>query len=117
MPIRQRQAKQTAARAGAGLVPDFAGPKTPTAVYLSPDHAHLAVVTGYESLAVYRLDGELVGRKVAEAADVDPYPRVAWSDSGAALTFVSSDGEARILHIVSGKSHATTPPTSQPSAR
>src|SRR5689334_224478 len=96
MPIQRR-------RAGAGLAPGLTGAKTPTAVYLSPDHAHLAVVTGYVNLEVYRLDGELLGRKLGEHP-VERLPRVAWSDSGTALTFVTADEQARVLDIPSGNS-------------
>jgi hypothetical protein len=37
-----------------------------TAIYLSPDHMHLAVVLDYGKLSVYKLDGQRFGEKVAQ---------------------------------------------------
>src|SRR6185437_1936861 len=71
-----------------------------TGIYLSPDHQHLAVVTRYTSLAVYRLDGERLGEKVA-SHEVNKYARVKWSNSGAALAFVSDYFRAAILDVAS----------------
>jgi hypothetical protein len=81
------------------------GPFT-TAVYLSPDHMHLAVVMGYEKISVYKLDGQRLGEKVAQH-DVDRHPRVTWSASGKMLTFVDGgSGVATVLDVTTGE---TTP--------
>jgi len=88
--------------------PYQAVPKSPnesfaTAIYLSPDHMHLAVVTKYTNVAVYRLDGDRLGKKVAEHY-VDRHPRVTWSDSGRMLAFVDGrSGVATVLDVARGK--------------
>lgn len=81
------------------------GPFT-TAIYLSPDHMHLAVVMSYGKISVYKLDGQRLGEKVAQH-DVDRHPRVTWSASGKMLTFVDGrNGVATVLDVTSGE---TTP--------
>jgi hypothetical protein len=54
---------------------------------------HLAVVTDYGKISMFRLDGERLGERVAEH-DVDRHPRVTWSASGRVLTFV--DGRSGV---------------------
>ncbi len=112
MPIRRHPRKQAKAgptvTAREGLSPDSGeiasrpGGK-PTAVYVSPDHRHLAVVTEYTHLALYTIDGDQLGEKLGEYS-VATLPRVAWSDSGSMLAFVSGSGKARILSVPSGES-------------
>jgi GTPase SAR1 family protein len=75
--------------------------RKPTAVYLSPDHKHLAVVTGYTRLAVYRLDGERLGEKLAEH-EIAIGPRIAWSDSRTMLAFVDPSHKATVLDVPRG---------------
>ena len=115
MPMRRRPREQAKTDpvvvTGEGLIP---GPgdavsrsdETPsvTAVYVSPDHRHLAVVTDYRHLAVYRLAGEQLGEKFGEHHEIATLSRVAWSNSGATLAFVSNDGKVKILNVPSGLS-------------
>jgi GTPase SAR1 family protein len=77
-----------------GLIP------TATAAYLSPDHEHLAVVTGGTELAVRKLHGEQVGEKIA-GRRVSNQPQMAWSDDGTKLAYVSIEGNAEILDVSS----------------
>src|SRR6516165_9209238 len=87
MPIRRRRRAQPPLSESKGLIPDPNDPKVLTAVYLSPDHKHLAVVAGLDKLAVYRLDGERLGERLSEHS-IYGLPRVAWSNSGTKLAFV-----------------------------
>ena len=107
--IRRRSGKHPST-AWKGLITDpyQARPESPkepfaTAIYLSPDHMHMAVVTEYAQITVYELNGERLGKKVAEH-NVDRHPRVTWSASGKLLTFVDGrSGVATVLDIASGK--------------
>ena len=106
-PRKQARAGQTAV-AGKGLIPDSddaspIGSDKVTAVYLSPDHRHLAVVTGAVRLALYRLNGAKLGEKLSEHL-ITQFPRIVWSHGGAKLAFVNSNGRAEILDVPSGKS-------------
>jgi hypothetical protein len=96
--------------AGGGLIPDpdnNASTKTEkpntTAVYLSPDHRHLAVVTRYEQLTIYRLTEEKPGKIIAEHR-VRRLARVGWSSDGTLIAFVNHDHQAELLDVASGKS-------------
>jgi serine/threonine protein kinase len=103
------RSRTQAGAAWEGLIPgpyqavpeSFMGPFA-TAIYLSPDQMHLAVVTRYNNVEVYRLVGERLGEKIAEH-HVDRHPRVTWSDSGTALAFVDENRTATILDVPSGK--------------
>ena len=106
-PRKQAKAGQTAV-AGKGLIPDsdvhsYIGSERVTGVYLSPDHRHLAVVTGATRLSLYRLNGEKLGEKLSEHL-VTLFPRIVWSHDGTKLAFVNPDEKAEILDVPSGKS-------------
>src|SRR5438105_3959878 len=98
-----RHPRRLAGASGDGLIPGSGAAagisREPfaTAVYLSPDHKHLAVVTGYMRLSLYRLDGEQLGEEIGGSWKIDPLPRVAWSSSGTLLAFVTIDGEAVLV--------------------
>jgi Anaphase-promoting complex subunit 4 WD40 domain len=74
-----------------------------TALYLSPDHTHLAVLRHGSELTIYRLDDERIGDKVAEARTGFP-SKMAWSGSGHLLAFLNADNQAEILNPTDGTS-------------
>jgi len=82
---------------------DGGEPGMPTAAYLSPDHAYLAVVRDYTALEVYRLAGERLGEKVC-ARSVSRLPRVEWSSSSTMLAFVNGRYEAEVVSVPAGRS-------------
>jgi WD40 repeat protein len=79
------------------------------AIHLSPDDQYLAVVTADKQLTVYRLEGESLGEQLGSWA-AEPSLKVAWSDSGESLAFVSSDGDIRIVHLPGGRSSVVPGP-------
>jgi WD40 repeat protein len=118
MPLRRYPRKQdeisSAMSSGKGLIPDPCDTepgslKGPTAVYLSPDHTHLAVVTEYRNLSVYRLNEELLSKEIGRYT-VAQLPRITWSNSDPTLAFVSS-GRVEMLDLPSGKLTQLDPAT------
>ena len=83
---------------------------TVSGIYLSPNHEHLAVITRYEQLSLYRLDGEILGNKVGTHW-ISRLGRITWPNSGTMLAFVNSEGKAEALDILSGKSKLFGPAT------
>lgn len=90
MPIRRRPRKQAkpdpTVTTGKGLIPDSGstasqGSEKQTAIYLSPDHGHLAVVTNRGRFTLYRLNGEQIEERLGEYP-VNRDPKMAWSSSG-----------------------------------
>jgi GTPase SAR1 family protein len=117
MPMRRREKTKfgSSGTAGKSLISDRGGSASrshnepfPTAVYLSPDQTHLAVITGYSDLALYRLEGERLGEKLADRR-VDARTRVVWSNSGLILAFVNEDRQAEIILVPSGESKTLGP--------
>ena len=74
-----------------------------TAVYLSPDHKHLAVVTHYEQLTIYRLAGEMLGDRLS-THKVRPLSRASWSSSGTMIAFANGAFKTEVVNILTGKS-------------
>src|SRR5690348_17219040 len=109
MPIRRRrrQAPTNAETAGATLTSDpVAATRRPadvTALYLSPDHTHLAVVRHRTELTIYRLDDERIGQQVVEPRVGLP-SKMAWSESGQLLAFLNRHRQAEILNLADGQS-------------
>jgi GTPase SAR1 family protein len=109
VPIGRRRRKQAEpdppVTAGKGLSADSDGSgeaPAATAVYLSPDDEHLAIVTDYRHLGLYKLNGEKLSEKLGQYAKAH-LSRVAWSGSGTKLAFVNDGGKAEIVDIPSGK--------------
>jgi GTPase SAR1 family protein len=79
------------------------------ALHLSPDGQYLAVGTGDNRLAVYRLQGERLGEQLGEwEANVDR--KVTWSDSGHLLALVNTRGDVGVIHLPSGRSSIVSGP-------
>ena len=76
-----------------------------TAVYLSPDHKHLAVVAGFEELTIYRLVGIMLGDRVGTYR-VNRLRRAVWSNSGTMIAFVDGNFRVQVVDLPTGKSRA-----------
>jgi len=87
----------------ADAVPKSGQKPTVTAVYLSPNHEHLAIVTRYERLSLYKLEGNILGEKLGTYW-ITRFGRVAWTNSGTKLAFVNLEGKAELLDIFSRES-------------
>jgi GTPase SAR1 family protein len=76
---------------------------TATAVYLSPDNKHLAVVTLYKELAIYRLAGEKLGERIG-VYPIHQLSRATWSYSGTMIAFVDHEFNATVVNLLTCKS-------------
>lgn len=78
------------------------GPKDLYAVFVSPDHRHLAVIDrGYE-FAVYALNGDRIG-ELLYTDDTNFMARVAWSPSGTKVAVVQGPYKVAVLDVATRK--------------
>ena len=101
MPLR-RSRKQPELDTPTIAEESLSGPAA-TAVYLSPNHDHLAVVAYYEQLTIYRLAEEKLGSRIG-TYKVKPLTRASWSNSGTMIAFVTDAFNAQVVDLRTGES-------------